>query len=50
MKKEGPRFPNWHEQAVKSSRGILQEVQSLLQKYRSELVGQSQLLDQGGRA
>jgi hypothetical protein len=30
--------------------GILQEVQSLLQKYRSELVRQSRLLDQGGRA
>ena len=35
---------------VSSSRGILQEVQSLLQKYRSELVRQSRLLDQGGRA
>jgi hypothetical protein len=32
------------------SRGILQEVQTLLQKYRSELLRQSQLLDQGGRA
>ena len=34
----------------RSSPGILQEVQSLLQKYRSELVRQSSLLDQGGRA
>jgi hypothetical protein len=40
IKKEGRLF----------SRGILQEVQSLLQKYRSELVRQSDLLDQGGRA
>ena len=31
-------------------RGILQEVQSLLQNYRSELVRRSQLLDQGGSA
>jgi hypothetical protein len=50
IKKEGLRFPGWHEKPVRSSRGILQEVQSLLQKYRSELVRQSQLLDQGGRA
>src|SRR6516225_3286500 len=35
---------------VSSSRGILQEVQTLLQKYRSELVRQSRLLDPGGRA
>jgi hypothetical protein len=45
IKKEG-----WHEKPVRSSDGILQEVQSLLQKYRSELVRRSQLLDQGGRA
>jgi hypothetical protein len=50
IKKEGRRFPGWHEKPVRSSRGILQEVQSLLQKYRSELVRQSHLLDQGGRA
>ncbi len=50
IKKEGPRFPNWHEKPVRSSGGILQEVQSLLQKYRSELVRRSQLFDQGGRA
>ena len=43
-------FPGWHEIPLRSSRGILQEVQSLLQKYRSELVRQSRLLDQGGRA
>jgi hypothetical protein len=50
IKKEGRLFPGWHEKSVRSSGGILQEVQSLLQKYRSELVRQSQLLDQGGRA
>ncbi len=50
IKKEGRLFPGWREEPVRSSRGILQEVQSLLQKYRSELVRQSDLLDQGGRA
>jgi ferric iron reductase protein FhuF len=45
IKKEG-----WHEKSIMSSGGILQEVQSLLQKYRNELVRQAQLLDQGGRA
>jgi hypothetical protein len=50
IKKKGRLFPSWHEISVRSSRGILQEVQSLLQKYRSELVRQSRLLDQGGRA
>jgi hypothetical protein len=50
IKKEGRLFPGWREEPVRSSRGILQEVQSLLQKYRSELVRQSHLLDQGGRA
>jgi hypothetical protein len=50
IKKEGRLFPGWHEKSVRSSGGILQEVQSLLQKYRSELVSRSQLLDQGGRA
>jgi hypothetical protein len=50
IKKQGCLFPGWHEKPVRSSRGILQEVQSLLQKYRSELVRQSHLLDQGGRA
>jgi hypothetical protein len=50
IKKEGRLFLGWYEKPVRSSRGILQEVQSLLQKYRSELVRQSRLLDQGGRA
>ena len=43
-------FPRWDQIPARSSHGILQEVQSLLQKYRSELVRQSQLLDQGDRA
>jgi hypothetical protein len=50
IKKKARFFSNWHEIPARSSRGILQEVQSLLQKYRSELVRQSHLLDQGGRA
>src|SRR5262245_41692823 len=36
IKKKGGLFPRWHEKPVRSSHGILQEVQSLLQKYRSE--------------
>jgi hypothetical protein len=40
-------FPRWHDIPVRSSQGILQEVQALLQKYRNELVRQSRLLDQG---
>jgi hypothetical protein len=50
IKKKGRLFPGWHEIEVKSPPGILQEVQFLLQKYRSELVWQSRLLDQGDRA
>jgi hypothetical protein len=50
IKKKKGLFPGWHKVPARSSRGILQEVQSLLQKYRSELVRQSRLLDQGGRA
>ena len=50
IKKKGGLFPRWHEKPVRSSHGILQEVQSLLQKYRSELVRQSRLLDQGDPA
>src|SRR5207244_6298710 len=41
IKKTGRFFPGWHEIPARSSHGILQEVQSLLQKYRSELVRQS---------
>jgi len=47
--KKGGWFQGWREIPARSSRGILQEVQSLLEKYRSELVRQSDLLDQGGR-
>jgi hypothetical protein len=43
-------LPGWHEIPARSSHGVLQEVQSLHQKYRSELVRQSGLLDHGGRA
>jgi hypothetical protein len=50
IKKKKGLFAGWHEVPARSSRGILQEVQSLLQKYRSELVRQSCLLDQRGRA
>jgi hypothetical protein len=48
IKKKGRLFPRWHEIAARSSGGILQDVQSLLQKYRSELVKQSRVLEQGG--
>src|SRR5262245_47113699 len=47
IKKKSRLFPSWHEIPARSSDGILQEVQSLLQKYRGELVRQSRLLDQG---
>ena len=50
IKKKGRRFLGWHEIRVRSSPGILQEVQSLLQNYHRELVRQSRLLDQGGGA
>jgi len=50
IKKKGGFFLGWHEIPARSSHGILQEVQSLLQKYRSELVRQSRFLDQGDPA
>jgi hypothetical protein len=50
IKKKGRLFLGWHEIPARSSHGILQEVQSLLQKYRSELVRQSCLLNQGDPA
>jgi hypothetical protein len=50
IKRNKSLFSGWLDIPARSSRGILQEVQSLLQKYRSELVWQSCLLDQGGRA
>jgi hypothetical protein len=46
IKKKRSLFPRWQQIPIRSSGGILQEVQSLLQKYRSELVSQSRLLDQ----
>ena len=49
IKKKGRLFPGWHEIPARSSHGILHEAQSLLKKYRSELLRQSRLLDQGGR-
>ena len=50
IKKKGRLFRRWHEISVSSSRGILHEVQSLLQKYRSEVVRQSCLLGRGDSA
>ena len=50
IKKKGRLFLGWHEIPARSSHGILQEVQSLLQKYRSELVRQSCLLGRGDPA
>ena len=50
VKKPGRLFQNWQEVPARSSLGILQEVQSLLHKYRGELVRQSRLLDQGRHA
>jgi len=48
-KKSGILFSRWHEIPVRSSRGILHEMQSLLKKYRTEVVRQSRLHDKGGR-
>src|SRR5262249_45583890 len=47
IKKKGRLFPRWHKIPVRSSRGILQEVQCLLHKYCSELVRQTRLLGLG---
>jgi hypothetical protein len=48
-KKSGILFSRWHEIPARSSRGILHEMQSLLKKYRTEVVRQSCLHDKGGR-
>jgi hypothetical protein len=48
-KKSGILFSRWHEIPARSSQGILHEMQSLLQKYRTEVVRQSHLHDKGGR-
>ena len=47
-KKSSILFSRWHEIPATSSRGILHEMQSLLQKYRTEVVRQSRLHDKGG--
>jgi len=49
-KKSGILFSRSQEIPARSSRGILHEMQSLLQKYRAEVVRLSCLLDKGGRA
>ena len=48
-KKSGILFSRWHEIPARSSRGILHEMQSLLEKYRTEVVRQSRLHDKEGR-
>jgi hypothetical protein len=47
-KTSGIFFSRWHEIPARSSRGILHEMQSLLKKYRSEVVRQSRLHHNGG--
>ena len=47
-KKSGILFSRWHEIRARSSQGILHEMQSLLQKYRTEVLRQSRLHDKGG--
>ena len=47
-KKSGILFSRSHEIPARSSRGILHEMQSLLQKYRTEVVRLSCLHDNGG--
>ena len=47
-KKSGILFSRSHEIPARSSRGILHEMQSLLQKYRAEVVRLSCLHDKGG--
>src|SRR5215216_699378 len=48
-KTSGILFSRWHETPARSSRGILHEMQSLLKEYRTEVVRQSRLHDNGGR-
>jgi hypothetical protein len=47
-KSSGIFFSRWYEIPARSSRGILHEMQSLLKKYRTEVVRQSRLHDNGG--
>jgi hypothetical protein len=49
IRKLGGFFRGWRNVPARYSCGILQEVQSLLRRYRSEVVRQSHLLDQGTR-
>ena len=48
-KKSGILFSRSHEVPARSSGGILHEMQSLLQKYRTEVIRQSHLDDKGDR-
>jgi hypothetical protein len=48
-KKSRILFLRSHDEPTRSSRGILHEMQSLLQKYRTEVVRQSQLDEKGDR-
>jgi hypothetical protein len=47
-KTSGIHFSEWHERPDRSS-GILYEMQSLLTKYRTEVIRQSCLHEHGGR-
>jgi len=47
-KKSRVLFSRRYEASATSSRGILHEMQSLLKKYRTEVLRQSRLLEQGG--
>lgn len=47
IKKTRGLFKSWVDIPARSPSGILQEIQSLLQEYREELIRQSRLLDQG---
>ncbi|MFM9849865.1 MAG: hypothetical protein ACKVP3_22260 [Hyphomicrobiaceae bacterium] len=48
-KTSGILLSRWCEIPARSSRGILHEMQSLLRKYRTEVVKQAHLFDKGGR-
>ena len=50
VRKRGIIFNQWQSIPARPSLGILQEVQALLKKYREELVRQSALTKQEGRA
>ena len=47
VKEPGRLFRSWKELPARSSNGILQEIHSLLKKYRDELISQSSLFDRG---